>query len=212
MDLTFGVLALLPLGLFSLFGKHRRSDAGFGFLAALAPAIFSGIKSIVSHKQQSSKEKKAAEYEKQQAAAEEAARKTAWDAQQNSPQANLQRMSFNMQLGRLLGGVGGRDKAPPSLVKALDAARGPQTYVPGTGYTPKPSSGAGIWDVIGGATDALAYLDPSAIKSKPKTTTPPIYGNTPQSSTFSNEPIDTSLNGSLLSTLKRKPINFTDQG
>ena len=182
MELTFfaplAVFALLPLGLFSLFerGRHR-ATAGFGFLAALAPVVASGLSSLVRHKQAQSAEKKQAEYERQLAAQEEANRRAAFEAQQNSPAAALQRQSFNMKLGRLLGFAGGRDKLPPSLVAGYDVARKPLAYTPGAAYIPKPTSGAGIWDVIGGAGEALSYFDPSRLKKSGvggATTTPPI--------------------------------------
>lgn len=162
------LFALLPLGLFSLFTRRLpRSTAGFGFLAALAPVIASGLGSLIKGKQQSSAAKKQAEYEKQQALAAEAANKASWEAQQNSPAAQMQRMGFNMKLGRLLGAMGGREKVPPSLLNALDASRAMPTYTPGAAYVDKPSSGSG-WDVAAGAADALSYLDTSKIGRTPK--------------------------------------------
>lgn len=159
------LFALLPLSLLSLLerGRHRYT-AGFGFLAALAPVVAKGIGSLISHKKQQSAEKKQIEYQKQQAMQEEAQRRAAFEASQNTPQAAMQRMGFNMKLGRLLGAMGGRDKVPPSLLKAYDTARAMQTYTPGAAYVPPPTSGAGIWDVLGGATEALSYLDVNKLK------------------------------------------------
>jgi hypothetical protein len=82
----------------------------------------------------------------------------------NSPEMAMQRMGFNMKLGRLLGAMGGREKVPPSLLKAYDQARSMPTYTPGSSYIPKPTGGAGIWDVLGGATQALSYLDVNKLK------------------------------------------------
>lgn len=181
MDLTFCVLALLPLGLLSLFvkGRHRHT-AGFGFLAALAPVVAKGVSAIVKHKQQKSAEKKAAEYERQTAQAAEAERRAEFEAAQNSPQAAMQRLSFNMKLGKLLGAAGGRGKVPPSLLNAYDTARKVREYTPGASYVPRPTSGAGVWDVLGGATEALSYFDPSMLKRKSTgAPTTPTFASTP---------------------------------
>ena len=160
------VFAILPLALFSFFSKGRRADAGFGFLAALAPVLASGISSLVGHKQKKSAEKKQADYERQLAAQEEAARRTAFEASQSSPSALASRQKFTLQLGKLLGKAGGREKVPPSILNYLEAQRKAQAYTPGGGYVEKPTSGAGIWDVIGGAGQALSYLDTSRLKKK----------------------------------------------
>jgi hypothetical protein len=170
MIFSFGVLALLPLALASLFRKNaRQSDAGFlPLLAALAPVVAKGIGSIIKHKQQSAAEKKQAQYEQQQAAAAEQADRAKFEAAQNSPALAMQRMGFNMKLGRLLGAMGGRDKVPPSLLKSLDQARAVQSYVPGASYVPKPGSGNGLLDVAEGAMDALSYLDTSKLGSNPQ--------------------------------------------
>src|SRR6185295_7483612 len=111
MDLTFAVLALLPLALASLIHRRERGAyAGFGFLAALAPVIAKGIGSIVKHKQESSAAKKTAAYEEQQAAAQEAAKRAAFEDAQDSPAAAMQRLKFNTGLAKILGQFGGRDK------------------------------------------------------------------------------------------------------
>lgn len=170
--------AFLPFALLSLFARgNHRATAGFGFLAALAPVVASGVKSLIGHKQKQSAEKKQIEYERQQHMAAEAQKRAAFEAQQNSPQAALQRQAYNLKLGKLLGKAGGRDKLPPSLLAGLDAARRVQEYTPGAGYVAPPTSSAGGWDLASGITDALDYFDYEKLK-KPRVTTPPI-ANTP---------------------------------
>lgn len=164
-NLTFSVLALLPLALASLLHRERKGVyAGFGFLAALAPVVASGLSSLFKHKQAKSAEKKQAEYDKQQALATEAANRTAFESSQNSPQALAQRQKFTIQLGKLLGKAGGKEKIPPSIYNYLSQGRQAQAYTPGAAYTPKPTSGAGIWDFASGLGDALSYFDYSKLK------------------------------------------------
>jgi hypothetical protein len=164
-NLSFAVLALLPLALASLLHRDRRGTyAGFGFLAALAPVVAKGIGSLISHKQKKSAEKKQAEYDKQVAAQEEMSRRSAFDAVQNSPGALAGRQKFTMQLGRLLGKTGGKDKIPPSIYNYLSQGRQAQAYTPGAAYTPQPTSGAGGWDLAAGIGDALSYFDYNKLK------------------------------------------------
>ncbi len=175
------LFALLPLGLFSIFRDRRDSWRGVyaGFFQLLAPLLASAATSYIGHKKQQSAEKKQAAYEAQQAQQAEAQRKSQFEAEANSPGAAMQRMGFNMRLGRLLGAMGGRGKVPPSLLKAYDSARAMPTYQAGPSYTPKPSSSAGIWDFAGGLANSLSYLDTSKLKGNPKMptgTTPPIAG------------------------------------
>ena len=202
--MEFYLFALLPLGLFSLFqrGRHR-ATAGFGFLAALAPVVAKGIGSLIGHKKQQAQQKQQAQYEQQLAQQQEAERKAQWEAQMNSPQMAMQRMGFNMKLGRLLGAMGGREKVPPSLLSAYDQARSMPTYTPGSSYIPKPTGGAGIWDVLGGAADALSYLDVNKLKGGGgKSPGQPTQGaSTPASPTF-----DTGQLGKLLRP-EYKPFN-----
>lgn len=168
MDLF--VFALLPFALFSLVRRQPSSTAGF--LQFLAPIVASGVTSLIKHKQQKSAEKKAAAYEKQQADAAAAAERASFEAQQNSPSALAQRQKFTLQLGKLLGKAGGKDKIPPSIYNYLQSQRQAQQYVGGPAYTPKPSSGAGLWDFLGGAAEALSYADTSKLKGKPRPTGP----------------------------------------
>lgn len=184
------LFAILPLGLASLCQRMRGTYAGFGFLAALAPVLASAAGSIFKKKSADSQAKKQAQYEQQMAAQEEAQRKAQFDAQANSPGAAMQRMGFNMRLGRLLGAMGGRAKVPPSLLKAYDSARAMPTYTPGPGYVAKPSATNG-WDFAGELGGALSYFDPSRMKKRPMGMTPPIAGNSPQP--FQTAGIDTTL-------------------
>ena len=158
-NLTFAVLALLPLALASFFTRGRGAHAGFGFLAALAPFLASGVKSLISHKQKGAADKQQALYDQQQAAAAEAARRGEFEAGQNSPGALAQRQKFTLQLGKLLGKAGGKEKIPPSIYNYLSQQRQAQAYTPGAAYTPVPKKGGGGWDFLGGLTDALGYLD-----------------------------------------------------
>lgn len=147
-------------------------------LIALAPVVASGVSQIAKAKSASSAAKKQAEYERQQALAAEAARKAEFEALQNSPAALAQRQKFTFQLGKLLGKAGGKAKIPPSLYNYFQAQRQPQAYVGGPAYTPKPKTGGGVWDVIGGATEALSYLDPSKLRGgAPKAPTTSKYSN-----------------------------------
>lgn len=166
MENLFAVFALLPLALFSFVHRTKVAHAGFGFLAALAPVIASGISSIVGHKKQKAAEKKQIEYERKQAEQQAVADRAAFEAQQNSPGALAQRQKFTLQLGKLLGKAGGKEKIPPSIYNYLNQQRQAQQYVGGPGYVPKPTSGAGIWDIIGGAGQALSYLDTTKLGRK----------------------------------------------
>jgi hypothetical protein len=132
---------------------------------ALAPVVAAGIKAVVDHKAASAAADQQNAYQKTLADQKEAQNKAAWDAQQNSPQADVQRMGFNLRLGKLLGAMGGRDKVPPSLLKGLDAARAMPTYTPGAEYVAPPTTGGSGWDVAGGALNALRYYNPNAGKS-----------------------------------------------
>lgn len=140
-------------------------------IGALAPVVASGVSQIFAHKSQTAAAKQQQQYEAQQAAAQEAARKAEFEAQQNSPSALASRQKFTVQLGKLLGAAGGKDKIPPSIYNYLQGQRQAAAYVPGAAPIPKPITGGSIWDVLGGAGQALSYLDTSKLKGKP---TPPI--------------------------------------
>jgi hypothetical protein len=165
-EMTFAIFALLPLGLASLVHRTRAAHAGIGFLAALAPAAIKGVSNIIKGKQQAGAEKKQAAYEQQLAAQQEEQRRAEFEAAQDSPQKAMERLSFNMKLGRLMGAMGGRSKVPPSLLKAYDTARQRATYTPGSAYVPKPTSGGGGWNFASGLADALSYLDTSKMGGK----------------------------------------------
>jgi hypothetical protein len=165
-EMTFAIFALLPLGLASFVHRTRAAHAGIGFLAALAPAAISGISSLIGHKMKSGAEKKQAAYEQQLAAQQEEQRRAEFEAAQDSPQKAMERLSFNMKLGRLMGAMGGRSKVPPSLLKAYDTARQRKAYTPGSAYVPKPSSSNGKWDFASGLANALSYLDTSKMGGK----------------------------------------------
>jgi len=134
-------------------------------LVALAPVVASVVGGIVKHKQQSSAENKANDFARQQAEQEEAQNRLKFEGAQNSPQAQLQRMGLNSRLASVLGQFGGREQTPGFILNAFDSARGPQEYTPGAEYIDRPGSGAGIWDVVGGAANAASYFDVEGYKN-----------------------------------------------
>lgn len=163
------LFALLPLGLASLFQRRLpTSTAGFGFLAALAPVVAKGIGSLISHKQKKSAEKQAEEQRKLEAQQADALAKQQWEAQQNSPAAQEARFKNTLQLGRLFGAMGGKDKVPPSIAKYYESARSMPTYSGVSSYVPTAQKGGTGWDIAGGVADALQYLDYNKLKSQPK--------------------------------------------
>jgi hypothetical protein len=164
-EMTFAIFALLPLGLASLVHRTRAAHAGLGFLAALAPMLFQGAKEVIGGKQKSNQAKQQSAYEAQLAAQQEEQKRAAFEAAQDSPQKAMERLSFNMKLGRLMGAMGGRGKVPPSLLKAYDTARQRATYTPGSAYVPKPTGGS-KWDFAGGLANAMSYLDTSKLGGK----------------------------------------------
>lgn len=166
MSLTFGVLALLPLALASLFNRSRaRSTAGFGWLAALAPVIAKGVGSLIGHKQQSSAQKQAEAMRKAEADRALEEQKAQWNAAQNSPAAQASRFKNTFALGRLAGSMGGMDKIPPSIAKYYQNLRTMPEFTGTSSYIPTPKKGGGVWDFAGGVMDALSYLDTDKLKS-----------------------------------------------
>jgi hypothetical protein len=139
-------------------------------LLALAPVIASGVGSLLKHKQAGAAQKQQLEMDKREALAAEAARKAEFEAAQSSPGALQKRQSFTMQLGKLLGKAGGKDKLPPSIYNYLQTQRTSPNYVAGAAYQAPPKKGGGVWDFLGGATEALSYLDTSKLKGKPRPT------------------------------------------
>jgi hypothetical protein len=176
--LPFALFALLPLGLFSLFEKGRhRHTAGFGFLAALAPMIASGISSLIGHKKQQSAAKQAEEQRRLEAQQADTLAKQSWEAEQNSPGAQAARYKNTLQLGRLAGKMGGLDKLPPSMRNYYQTQRTMPTYGGTSSYVPTAKKGGGVWDFLGEASKAVSYLDPSQFKSAPKANTLSKFGN-----------------------------------
>lgn len=161
MELTFALFATLPLALFSFLSRGKRADAGFGFLAALAPVLTSAVGGLFNRKSKQSAQDKEIEYKRQQAEQEEANRRAAFEAQQNSPQAQMQRLGFNTRLASLLGGFGGREQTPGFILNAFDAARSPQEYTPGAEFIAPPKQGGSFWDYAGDAANAASYYDTS---------------------------------------------------
>lgn len=161
MDLTFAVFALLPLGLFSFLSKGRRSDAGIGFLAALAPVLGSALGGLFNRKSKQSEQQREIDYRRELAEQEEAQNRQRWEAAQSSPQAQMQRLGFNTKLSRILGGFGGRGQTPQFILDAFDSARGPQEYTPGAEFIAPPKQGGGFWDYAGDLAGAASYFDTS---------------------------------------------------
>lgn len=162
--MEFYVFALLPFALLSLFerGRHR-ATAGFGFLAALAPVVAKGIGSLIGHKQQQSAQKQAEEQRRLEAQRADELARAQWEAEMNSPAAQAARFKNTMALGRLAGAMGGMDKIPPSMAKFYQSMRAMPEYKGTSSYIPTPKKGGGVWDFLGGVTDALSYLDTSKI-------------------------------------------------
>jgi len=158
------VFALLPLGLFSLlhWREGRRAVAGFAWIAALAPLVISGVKALAAHKSKKAQEKAAQANEQAAAEQAETQRRQEYDAQQNSPEAQMAALKYKMKLGRLAGQMGGLDKVPPSIMKALKAGYTPQAYQPGTAYR-APKTGASAWDYVAPAADVLSTVDLGAM-------------------------------------------------
>lgn len=183
------LFAVLPFGLLSLFDKELRkggATAGFGFLAALAPVVAKGISSLIGHKQQKSSAKQAEEQRKLEAQQADALAKQQWEAQQNSPSAQLARFKSTMQLGRLAGGLGGLSNVPKSLMDYYTSARTMPTYSGVSSYVPTAQKGGTGWDIAAGVADALQYLDTSKFKRGGGGTpgqTPPIASTPMTSST-----------------------------
>jgi hypothetical protein len=154
------VFALLPLGLFSLLhwreGKH--TVAGFAWIAALAPLVISGVKAVAGAMQKKKQQK--AEEANAAAAAQQAEeqRKQEWEQQQASPEANMKALQYKQRLGRLAGKMGGLNKVPPSILKALQSGYQTQAYQPGPAYR-APKTGASAWDYVEPAADVVSSVD-----------------------------------------------------
>ena len=158
-------------------GYLRGTTIGFlPLLAALAPVVAKGIDLIAKHKQQGAANKQAQEQAKQDALAAEAERRASYEASQNSPGALAGRQKFTLQLGKLLGAAGGKEKVPPSIYNYLNQQRTAQAYTPGAPYQAPVKKGGGSWDFASGLTDALSYLDTTKIGSgKAKIPSTPTY-------------------------------------
>ena len=162
--MEFYALALLPLALASLFDRNRsRSTAGFGFLAALAPVLMKGVSSLINRGKNKAVAKQAEEQKKLEANQADALAKQQWEGQQNSPAAQAARFKSTMQLGRLAGAMGGKDKVPPSMLNYYQSQRTMPTYSAQSSYVPTAPTKSGPWNFLGGVTDALSYLDTSKL-------------------------------------------------
>jgi hypothetical protein len=175
--------ALLPFALLSAWlhrNENHRSTAGFGFLAALAPVLASGVSKLISHKQGQSAAKQQEEQRKLQAQQQDALAKQQWEADQNSGAAQTGRFKNTFALGKLAGKMGGSlDKVPPSIAKYYNSMRTMPEYSAQSSYVPTAKKGGGFWDFAGGLTDALSYLDTSKLGGgkQPMGQTPPLVGN-----------------------------------
>ena len=167
--MEFYALALLPLALASLFHKRKDSDALiFGlalapFLKMVAPVVAKGVSSLIGSKQKSNAAKTAEAQRKKEVEAADAKAKLDWEGQQNSPAAQAARFKNTMQLGRLAGAMGGKDKVPPSMLNYYQSQRTMPTYSAQSSYVPTAPTKSGPWNFLGGVTDALSYLDTSKL-------------------------------------------------
>jgi hypothetical protein len=159
--------ALLPFALLSAWlhrNESHRSTAGFGFLAALAPVLASGVSKLISHKQGQSAAKQQEEQRKLQAQQADALAKQQWQEQQNSGAAQTGRFKNTFAMGKLAGKMGGLDKVPASIAKYYQSMRTMPEYSAQSSYVPTAKKGGGFWDFAGGLTDALGYLDTTKLK------------------------------------------------
>ena len=180
--MEFYLFALLPFGLLSLWlhrNENHRSTAGFGFLAALAPVVASGIKSLIGHKQQKSAQKQADEQAKLEAQRADEQARQKWEAEQNSPSAQAARFKSTLSLGRLAGAMGGLAKVPKSIASYYQSQRTMPTYSGTSSYIPTAQKGGTGWDIAGGIADALGYLDTSKLKGAPKSPGQPVGSAAP---------------------------------
>ena len=158
------LFALLPLGLASLWNRLPRSTAGFGFLAALAPVVAKGLGSLIGSKQKKAAAKQEEEARRLMAQREDELARQKWEAEQNSPAAQAARFKSTLALGRLAGAMGGMAKVPKSLASFYQSGRTMPQYTGTSSYIPTPKKGGGGWDLLGGITDALSYLDYDKLK------------------------------------------------
>ena len=119
-----------------------------GFLQFL-PAIIGGVSALLGGINKKKQEKNAALAQFQQ---QEQERQRAFDEAQNSSGAQANRMAATLRLGRLYGYLGGRDKAPKSLVDSLSGLRTRRSYTPDTYVQPK---GTGLLGAISSGVGAL---------------------------------------------------------
>jgi hypothetical protein len=177
------LFALLPVSLLSLWlhrHENHRATAGFGFLAALAPVLASGVSKLISHKQGQSKEKQAEEQRKLEAQQADALAKQQWEEQQNSSAAQTGRYKNTFALGKLAGHMGGLDKVPKSIAAYYNSMRSMPEYNAQSSYVPTAKKGGGAWDFLGGVTDALSYLDTSKLKKPGMSPGQPMGNIVPQ--------------------------------
>lgn len=168
MEPTFGValFALLPLGLFSLLNWRdgRKAVAGFAWIAALAPLVISGVKALAGAKSASNKRKAEEANARMATEQAEAQRRQEFESQQSSPQAQMSALQYKLRLGKLAGKMGGLNKVPPSILKALQAGYQPKQFQAGPAYQ-APKTGRSAWDYVDTAADVASTVDWGSMKN-----------------------------------------------
>ena len=164
--LPFALFALLPLGLASLFSlRLPRSTAGFGFLAALAPVVASGISSLIGHKKQKASAKAAEEQRRIEAERADAEAKRQWESAQQTPSEQARRFKSKFAYGKLAGAMGGLEKVPKSLIDYYKGGYTIPEYTGTSSYVPTVQPKSGLWDFLGGVTNALGQFDYGGYKA-----------------------------------------------
>src|SRR3990172_6633574 len=131
----------LACGVFRGLRGDEEYGHDIGFLGGLIPIAASLIGGLIGKKGKKKEAEAQRQAEGQQAENE---RRQAGEARYGSPDAESRRLQATMRLGRLYGLLGGREKAPPSLVKHLQSLRSVPTYAPGT-YTKGDTGIGGGW-------------------------------------------------------------------
>lgn len=158
------VFALLPLGLFSLlhWREGRRTVAGFAWIAALAPLVISGVKAVAGAMSKKKQQKAAQQNEQTAYQQAEDQRRQQWEQEQSSPEAQMQALKYKLRLGKLAGKMGGLNKVPPSIMKALQSGYQPKQYQAAPAYQPQ-KTGSSAWDYVAPAADVLSTVDLGAL-------------------------------------------------
>jgi len=149
----------LACGVFRGLRGDEEYGHDIGFLGGLIPIAASLIGGLIGKKGKKKEAEAQRQSEWQQAENE---RRQAWESRYGSPDAESRRLQATMRLGRLYGLLGGREKAPPSLVKHLQSLRSVPTYAPGT-YTKGDTGIGGGWgfagDLVGAAGQYFAQKE-----------------------------------------------------